>query len=100
VLEAGVGAIGERVSELAGATLTVLDEAGIPVRTPADPARRAGVVAADHPRASELGAFLADAGVDIGTTPWGLLRIDPHAFCVADDVERLAAGIAAFERRG
>lgn len=90
--------IAERVETLVTRGINGLRERGVHVRTPGRPAARAGVVAAEHPQAVELAAFLRRRAVDIGGYPWGLLRVDPHAYCLEDDLDRFLEGLDAFER--
>jgi citrate lyase beta subunit len=46
-------------------------------------------VAAYLKGAADLAAALASRRVDVGGYPWGLLRIDPHAYCSQADIHRL-----------
>ena len=96
VQSVGVGAIHERVEDLAGRVIDGLRDRDIPVRTPRDPQWRAGVVAADVADAPALASWLRERGVDVGGYPWGLLRVDPHAFCQAEDIDRFLAGVDAY----
>jgi kynureninase len=81
----GVATIGAQVDALAAQAIAGLRGRGIAVRTPAD---RAGVVAADIAGAERIAEALAARGVDVGGYPWGLFRIDAHAFCRPEDIER------------
>ena len=63
------------------------------------PDARAGVVAVEHPWTNALVAFLRTRKVDIGTYQSGVFRVDPHAFCIADDVDRLLVGLDEFADR-
>ncbi len=92
----GVAAIQERVEQLVGRLIEGLQARDIAVRTPRDPAWRAGVVAAEVADPPALAARLRDHGVDVGGYPWGLLRVDPHGFCVPDDIDRFLAELDAF----
>jgi selenocysteine lyase/cysteine desulfurase len=96
VQSVGVEAIHERVEDLAGRVIDGLRDRDIPVRTPRDPQWRAGVVAADVADAPALASWLRARGVDVGGYPWGLLRVDPHAFCQAEDIDRFLAGLDAY----
>ncbi len=99
LLEVGLDAVQQQVEMLVGRCIDGLAEVGIAVRTPADPADRAGVVAFDHPRARELALRLATAGVDIGGYDFGLGRVDPHAFNTVEDVDRFLDGVRTFAGR-
>ncbi len=92
----GTETIFERVSVLAGQCIDELNLRGLRVRTPAEPYARAGVVAAELPGADELAGYLRLRGVDVGGYSWGLLRVDPHAFCVQGDLERFLEGLDRF----
>jgi selenocysteine lyase/cysteine desulfurase len=89
---AGVPAIAGQIDALAEHVIAGLRERGIPVRTPDE---HAGVVAAEIPAADRVAAVLAERAVDVGGYPWGLLRIDPHAFCREEDIERALAALDA-----
>jgi selenocysteine lyase/cysteine desulfurase len=96
LMTAGIARVAERVEELVAMCVTGLVARGIKVRTPLDTASRAGVVAIEHPEAVALAQFAKSRGVDIGGYPWGVARIDPHAFNDEEDIERLLAAIEAF----
>ena len=92
----GVATIHERVEQLVGRLIDGLRARDVSVRTPSDPAWRAGVVGADVPDAPALAARLRERGVDVGGYPWGLLRVDPHAFCVPGDIDRFLDELDAY----
>jgi cysteine desulfurase / selenocysteine lyase len=95
VLGTGVEAIGSHTSALVSRCLQGLDDLGIRYSTPRDPAHRAAIIAVRHPRAKELGEFLATRRIDVGGgNDWGLLRVDPAAFCVQADIDRLLDAMA------
>ncbi len=97
LMELGQRLVLDRISSLAGHCIEGLREAGITVRTPMDPRYRAGVVAFDTPSAPELAEYLRSRRVDVGGYPWGLGRVDPHAFNDEEDVERFLAGVYDFQ---
>ncbi|HUY49423.1 MAG TPA: aminotransferase class V-fold PLP-dependent enzyme [Streptosporangiaceae bacterium] len=89
IADVGVPAIAGQVTQLVTHVLGVLRGHGLRPVTPEDERMRAGVVAAYLDGADDLAAALARRGVDVGGYPWGLLRIDPHAYCSDDDIQRL-----------
>ena len=68
------------------------------MRTPREPARRAGVIAAEIDEAGDLQAYLTAQGVDTYFLR-NLFRVDPHIFNDRSDINRLLAGIDAFRAR-
>jgi selenocysteine lyase/cysteine desulfurase len=91
--------IEERVQRRAGAIRDLCHELGLQVLTPADPARRAGIVAFAHPEAQAIGDALAAGGV----TAWyrdGRVRFSPHFYTSDADIQALRpALLAALEGR-
>jgi selenocysteine lyase/cysteine desulfurase len=96
--QVGIPVIEQRVAELVNTAIAGLLERGVRVRTPTDAARRAGVIAIEHDSAVELAAHLRANGVDIGGYPWGVARIDPHAFNDEDDIAALLDGYDTYRR--
>jgi selenocysteine lyase/cysteine desulfurase len=95
VLGTGVHAIASHTSALVTRCMEGLDELGIRYSTPRDPAHRAAVIAVRHPNAKELGEFLATRWIDVGGgNDWGMLRVDPAAFCHEGDIDRLLEAAA------
>jgi selenocysteine lyase/cysteine desulfurase len=83
-----------RVQRQAGAIRALCCELGLRVLTPADPARRAGIVAFAHPDAQAIGDALAARGV----TAWyrdGRLRFSPHVYTSDADVQALRPALTA-----
>ncbi len=95
LLETGMDVVETHVLDLTGYCIEGLRERGIAVRTPSDPAKRGGVIAAELPEAGELQAFLTARGVDTYNAG-ELFRVDPHIFNNRADIDRLLAGIDAF----
>lgn len=96
LMAVGITQVAERIEELVAMCVTGLVARGVKVRTPLDSASRSGVVAIEHPQAVALAGFAKSRGVDIGGYPWGVARIDPHAFNDEEDIERLFSAIDAF----
>ena len=96
LLDVGLDAVSREIAPLVARCIDGLEDLGIHVRTPREPADRAGVVAFDLAQAFELAADLRQAGVDIGGYDWGLGRCDPHAFNTLEDIDRFLAGVEAF----
>lgn len=93
LLEAvGIDTVEAQVQALATRLVEGLAARGLTTLTPHDPARRAGVVALRCKDGPEIVAEARAAGVDIWTSATGdLLRLDPHAYNTADDVDRALA---------
>ncbi|WP_243224721.1 aminotransferase class V-fold PLP-dependent enzyme [Microbacterium sp. CIAB417] len=93
VRDAGVGNIEEAVAGHVDAILEIADRHGIPVRSPRERARRAGIVtlAPEHP--APLSAALTNAGV-VATTRGDAVRVSPHAGTTADTLRMLDEAIA------
>ena len=92
-------AVERGVLALSGLLVEGLAERGHLVRTPTDPARRAGIVAFEHGSPDALRRHLRSLGVDVWA--WearGVVRADPHVYNVPDDVDRFLAGVDAFGR--
>lgn len=92
ILATGVEAIASHTASLVTRCMDGLDELGIRYSTPRDPDRRAAIIAIRHPQAKALGDFLAERRIDVGGgNDWGLLRVDPAAFCDEGDIDRFLA---------
>jgi cysteine desulfurase/selenocysteine lyase len=92
----GIDAIAGRIERLMARLVPELSERGFLVNTPEQPERRGGVLSARHPKAAELGQWLADRRIRIGGFPGGTVRIDPHGYNDDGDIDRLLAGIDEF----
>jgi kynureninase len=78
--EAGVGPIRERSVELTTLLIELLDEAGFPVGSPRDPARRGGTVCVKPPDSKRVNRRLAERGVICDWRPDVGLRLGPHFY--------------------
>lgn len=97
-----ISAVGVPVveAELAARTQDVVfiaDRYGVPVLTPRDPARRAGIITlAPAPQdAAPLAASLANHGLTV-TARSGLIRVSPHVGTGADTIRLLGDAVAEF----
>lgn len=97
--QAGMAEVERHVLELSGRLIAGLRSRDITVLTPAEPERRAGVVAFRVARPIELARFSRGRGVDVWGYDDGRVRADPHLYNSADDVDRLLAAVDAFAAR-
>ena len=94
ISEVGPERIRERQSELTTYVMERADGAGLPVRTPRDPAARGGVVNVGvGEQASKLASALYERDVCVDARGDGI-RISPHFFNVEADIDRLFDEIA------
>jgi kynureninase len=84
--EAGVGPIRERSLELTTLLIELLDEAGFPVGSPRDPARRGGTVCVEPPDSKRVNRRLAERGVICDWRPDVGLRLGPHFYNTEDEL--------------
>ncbi|WP_417563603.1 aminotransferase class V-fold PLP-dependent enzyme [Microbacterium sp.] len=101
VRSAGVAAIAAAVADRADQILFLAERYGVPVATPADRDRRAGIVAlAPEPaHAAALAAALANRGV-VFTARAGLVRLAAHAGTGEDTMVLLGDALAEFAAGG
>lgn len=92
----GIDAIAGRIERHMARLVPELSERGFLVNTPEQPERRGGVLSARHPKAAEIGQWLADRRICIGGYPGGTVRIDPHGYNDDGDIDRLLASIDEF----
>lgn len=92
VHEVGVDRIVARVGELTAYTVARAAEEGWAVRTPADPARRGGLVAVEVPGAHAVLEALLDRGVIVDERH-GAIRLCPHFFTSEDDLDAFFAAL-------
>lgn len=94
ILELGIDRVEAHSSTLAGVAIDRLEEIGLEVITPRDPARRAGNVAFLHQDGERFARTLADHGVLV----WGgdgRVRASFHVLNTLNDVDRLIDGVTA-----
>ena len=86
----GTDRVQAHVLDLSGYCIAGLGERGYEVLTPADPARRGGVVAVVMDDATAVERFMWERRIDVysGHTYNKTLRIDPHIFNNRDDIDR------------
>jgi selenocysteine lyase/cysteine desulfurase len=88
LLDVGVEQVEQHVLALGGRLLAGLRDLGLDVMTPADPARRAGIVAWADPDFRATAARLAEQGI-IVTGSSGRIRAAVHLYNDESDVDRL-----------
>ena len=84
--EVGLGPVRERSVELTTLLIELLDEAGFPVGSPRDPARRGGTVCVKPPDSKRVNRRLAERGVICDWRPDVGLRLGPHFFNTEDEL--------------
>ncbi|WP_439903079.1 aminotransferase class V-fold PLP-dependent enzyme [Microbacterium azadirachtae] len=90
---AGVRDVAALLAERVDAVLVVADRHGIPVLSPREVERRAGIVVLGVADPERLGAVLAAAGVGV-TVHARAVRVAPHAGTTADTLGMLDAALA------
>jgi selenocysteine lyase/cysteine desulfurase len=97
ILEVGVAAIESELLARSGDVMFFADRYEIPVVTPREPERRAGIVAlAPAPQdTAPLAASLANHGLTV-TVRSGLVRVAPHVGTGADTLRLFGDALAAF----
>ena len=97
IVDVGVGAIESELRERAADVMSVADRHELPLVTPRDPERRAGIVTLQPaPQdAAPLAASLANHGVAV-TARGGRIRLGVHAGTDADTIRLLGDAFAAF----
>jgi selenocysteine lyase/cysteine desulfurase len=98
LMATGIDRISAAISSLVGHARSSLVALGLPILTPSDPARRAGLLAFPFAQSVALAGFLRDRGVEITGYPYGLVRIDPHAFNTAAEIETMLELVRAYTR--
>ena len=97
VIDVGVGVIEAELAERVRDVMFLADRYGLPVRTPREPERRAGIVALapDAGDVAALAASLANHGLTV-TTRDDNVRISPHVGTGSDSFQLLGDAFAAF----
>jgi len=86
--EVGVDRIERHVLSLGGRLLDQLAPLGLPLMTPADPGRRAGIVAWEDPDCAATARRLAGQGIAVSGSA-GRIRAAVHLYTSAAEVDRL-----------
>jgi kynureninase len=95
VHRAGIHAIREKSLRLTGRLIELADARGYNVKAPRDPARRGGTVALDVPHAYEVTQHLLSCNILVDYRIGAGIRIAPHFFTKADEVEAAVLEIDA-----
>ena len=98
VAEAGIDAIREKSLRLTRRMLERARSEGWNVRTPEEDSRRGGVVGLDPPHAYAVSQCLLDRNVIVDYRPGAGIRIAPHLYNTADEVEHALGEIAEILR--
>ncbi|MDT0156615.1 aminotransferase class V-fold PLP-dependent enzyme [Microbacterium sp. ARD32] len=98
VRRAGVATIAERVTRNVDEMLAAVERHGIPVGTPQDPVRRAGILSLTPADPEGLGRALSDAGLSV-TSRGGAVRVAAHAGTGAETLRMLEDGLTASGNR-
>lgn len=94
IISVGVGEVESALAAKVDAVLEIADRHGVPVRSPREPERRAGIVALAPNEPGRLAAALVNAGVT-ATTRGETVRIAPHAGTSDEGLRLLDDAIAA-----
>ena len=92
--EVGIDRIRERSVEQTTLLIELLEEAGFPVGSPSDPARRGGTVVVRPPNFERVDAELAARGILCDHRPDVGLRLGPHFFNTDDELRHTVEQIA------
>jgi kynureninase len=98
--EVGVEPIRERSVELTTLLIDLLDEAGFPVGSPRDAARRGGTVVVKPPDFERVGRELGERGVICDWRPDVGLRLGPHFYNTEDELRFAVEQIVELSGRG
>lgn len=91
LLDLGVPAVAAHLERLVGRVVEwAQSRRDVRLVTPADPARRAGVVAFAPDRLEDMAARLTAAGVTY-TVREGAIRLSPHVYNTMDEIDRVLA---------
>ena len=86
LLDVGIDRLNGHVEGLVSRCIDGLGERGADVLTPSDPAQRAGVIGVRHADPQRVFDECRRRSVDIGAI--GAVRVDPHGFNTAADIDR------------
>jgi kynureninase len=86
VREIGVEAIRAKSQRQTQRLIALADEAGLPVRSPRDPAARGGTVIVDVPDGHEVTAELGRRQILVDFRPGAGIRIAPHFYTSDDEI--------------
>lgn len=97
IRDVGVGVVESELAQRTGDVMYFADRYEVPVVTPREPARRAGIVtlAPSAQDAAPLAASLANHGLTV-TLRAGLVRVSPHVGTGADTLRLFGDALAAF----
>jgi selenocysteine lyase/cysteine desulfurase len=99
LLDITITSIEAFVLELSGQCVEGLLRRGFRIYTRSEPELRAGVVAVPVVEGQRVVDFMRERAIDIWTDPsQTLLRIDPHVFNNADDLDRFLVALDDFRR--
>jgi kynureninase len=95
VRRAGVGAIREKSLRLTAKLIELADARGYTVKAPRNTARRGGTVALDVPHAYEVTQHLLSRNILVDYRVGAGIRIAPHFFTKAEEIEEVVGEIEA-----
>jgi kynureninase len=98
VLEAGVERIREKSLRQTRLLMALADEAGYPVRTPREDARRGGTVTLDLPNGKQITQELLRRDFLVDFRPGSGIRIAPHFYTKDDELRAVIAEIGTLVR--
>ena len=96
----GIETVWHRVAALAGALHDRLAALGLPLLTPADAQRSAGIICFRHPDAKRVVRSLRERGVFAHAPAEGVVRFSPHFFNTLTDVAAAAEAVSELVRSG
>lgn len=97
--ELGIEAIHARNRALVARLTAALEAEGFSIRAAGDPARRSAIVMVRHDDAPGAVAFLAERGVIVDARP-GHVRVSPHFYNTAEDIDRFVEALLEHRDRG
>ena len=88
IAQVGIDAIAKRIGDLTARLHSGLDARGIPIRTPRDPARRAGITMLAVADATKAETNLKRRRIHVSARA-GLIRVSPHLYNDENDIDAL-----------